>query len=190
MGSGDDMTHTKRARGSYRGLHLTAAAALGLALSACGGGPAGSSGTASAAQGAAPVQSSALTPSSASTQGPAPAQSPAPAQTSSGGTPTAAAGSGSSGGSPPAASAGAVTINWVAPTQNVDGSTLTNLSGYKIHYGTASNNYTQTIKVSNPGLATYVVDGLSPGTYYFSVSAYNSAGTESPLSSEVRTTVN
>ena len=83
-----------------------------------------------------------------------------------------------------------MTINWTPPTENVDGSALTDLAGYNIHYGTASGDYTQTITVSNPGLATYVVDNLTPGTYYFSVAAVNSAGTESPLSAEVSTKVN
>ena len=83
-----------------------------------------------------------------------------------------------------------MTLNWTAPTQNTDGSPLTNLSGYNIHYGTASGDYTQTVSVSNPGLATYVVDNLTPGTYYFSIGAVNVTGTESPLSSEVSMTVN
>jgi hypothetical protein len=83
-----------------------------------------------------------------------------------------------------------VTINWQPPTENMDGSALTNLSGYNIHYGTKSGDYTQTVSVSNPGLATYVVDNLSPGTYYFTVAAVNSSGTESPLSSEATATVN
>jgi hypothetical protein len=76
------------------------------------------------------------------------------------------------------------------PTENTDGSTLTNLAGYNIHYGTASHHYTQVVAVSNPGLATYVVSNLTPGTYYFAVAAVNSSGTESPLSAEVGTTVN
>ncbi len=76
------------------------------------------------------------------------------------------------------------------PTENTDGTPLTNLSGYDIHYGTSSGNYTQTINVSNPGIATYVVDNLTPGTtYYFTVAAVNAAGTESPLSTEVSATV-
>jgi hypothetical protein len=83
-----------------------------------------------------------------------------------------------------------VTINWQPPTENVDGSALTNLAGYNIHYGTKSGSYTQTVSVSNPGLATYVVSSLTPGTYYFTVAAVNASGTESPLSSEVSTTVN
>jgi hypothetical protein len=98
--------------------------------------------------------------------------------------------SGSGGSNPPTASNGNVTINWNPPTQNTNGSPLTNLAGFKIHYGTASQKYTQTITVSNPGLVTYVIANLSPGKYYFAVTAYSSAGTESPLSSEVSTKVN
>lgn len=91
---------------------------------------------------------------------------------------------------PSTAGSGAVTLNWTAPTENTDGTPLTNLAGYDIHYGTEPGDYTQSIPVDNPGLATYVVDNLMSGTYYFSVSAVNSAGTESPLSSEVALTVN
>ena len=91
---------------------------------------------------------------------------------------------------PPTASNAAVTLQWTPPTENTNGSALTNLSGYNIHYGRASGDYTQTISVSNAGIATYVVDDLGPGTYYFSVGAVNSKGTESPLSSEVAATVN
>ncbi len=172
------MTNAKRGRGSRQGIYFCAIAALGLALSACGGGSASSPTAAPTAQSSTPAE----VPSqdSASTQGSTPAQS------SSSGSGTTGSGSGSS---PPTATAGAVTINWMPPTQNVDGSALTNLSGYNIHYGTKSGNYTQTIPVANPGLATFVVTNLTAGTYYFAVAAVNSAGTESPLSSEVRATV-
>ncbi|MGH8319493.1 MAG: fibronectin type III domain-containing protein [Steroidobacteraceae bacterium] len=76
------------------------------------------------------------------------------------------------------------------PTRNTNGSALTNLAGYDIKYGTSSSKYTKTIAVANPGIATYVVDNLTSGTYYFSVTAYNSDGTKSPPSREVSTTVN
>jgi hypothetical protein len=179
---------------------MAAIAALGLALSACGGG-AGSSSAVPAAQGATPSESSVPPQASAPAQSPAPTDSPTPDQGTTAGTSTGTSsgsgtsgtgsvGSGAGGSNPPTASPGNVTINWDAPTQNTDGSALTDLAGFKIHYGTASRKYTQTITVDNPGLATYVVANLSPGTYYFAVTAYSSAGTESPLSSEVSTTVN
>jgi hypothetical protein len=144
------MTNAKRGRGSRRGVYFCAVAALGFALSGCGGGG-----------------------------GSAPASAAATSQAST-----------NSDTNLPTASSGAVTLNWTAPTENTDGTPLTDLSGYDIHYGTKSGDYTQSVSVSNAGIATYVVDNLTPGTYYFSVSAVNSAGTESPLSSEVTATVN
>jgi hypothetical protein len=82
-----------------------------------------------------------------------------------------------------------VTLSWDAPTLNADGSTLADLKGYKVHYGSASKSYSDTIQVTNPGLTTYVVENLAAGKYYFAVTAYNSAGQESSLSSEVSTQV-
>jgi len=170
------MTSAKRGRV----VRMAAVAALGLALSACGDGIGSSSDVAVASEspvpGSLPAQGSATPPGVAPTQDSAPSQSSAPAQES---------GSGVIDDNPPAAHAATVTINWTPPTENTDGTTLENLAGYKIHYGTASKKYTQTITVSNPGLATYVISSLPAGTYYFSVTAYNATGTESPFSSEV-----
>lgn len=80
---------------------------------------------------------------------------------------------------------GSVTISWTPPITNVNGSTLTNLAGYHIYYGTSASNLSQVVDVTNPGLATYVVSDLSAATWYFSVTAVNSSGEESPRSSVV-----
>ncbi|MGA7538172.1 MAG: fibronectin type III domain-containing protein [Steroidobacteraceae bacterium] len=85
---------------------------------------------------------------------------------------------------------GSVTLNWMPPTENTNGTPLTDLAGYDIHYGSMSEDYAQTISISNPGIATYVVDNLPSGVYYFTVTSVNTAGTESQLSSEVKATVN
>jgi hypothetical protein len=85
---------------------------------------------------------------------------------------------------------GSVTLSWTPPTQNTNGSTLTNLAGYRIYYGTSSSALNQTIQVSNAGTASYVVGNLSPATWYFRVRAYNSAGTESANSNLASRTVN
>lgn len=82
-----------------------------------------------------------------------------------------------------------VTLSWQAPTENSDGSALVDLKGYKVHYGSASKSYSDTIQVANAGLTTYVVQNLPTGTYYFAVTAYNSSGKESSLSGEVSTQV-
>jgi len=86
--------------------------------------------------------------------------------------------------------ANTATLNWQPPQQNSDGSALTDLQGYNIRYGTSSGAYSQTIHLDNPGLATYVVQNLAAGTYYFVISAYNSAGMESSPSAEVSAMVN
>jgi hypothetical protein len=80
-------------------------------------------------------------------------------------------------------STGNATLSWVAPTQNSDGSPLTNLAGYNIYYGTDSNALTQTIQVADPAALGYVITGLTSGTtWYFAVTSYTSAGEESSRS--------
>ena len=83
----------------------------------------------------------------------------------------------------------AVTLSWLPPTENSDGTALSDLKGYKVHYGPASKSYSDIIQVSNPGLTTYVVQNLPAGKYYFAITAYNSTGHESSLSGEVSTQV-
>ena len=81
-----------------------------------------------------------------------------------------------------AVASGSATLSWLPPTTNTDGTPLTNLAGYKIYWGTAPGNYTSSVTIMNPGLATYVVGNLTPNTYYFAVTALNSGGTESVFS--------
>jgi len=84
--------------------------------------------------------------------------------------------------SPPASpSTGNATLTWAA---NVEPN---NVAGYKIYVGTNSGTY------SFPGspfvtgkVTSYAISRLPKGqTYYFAISAYNSAGDESELSAEV-----
>ena len=82
-------------------------------------------------------------------------------------------------------SIGAASLSWEPPTQNTDGSALTNLAGYRIVYGVSATQLTQTIQVANAGVSSYVVDNLAPGTYYFAVRAYTSKGAESADSNVV-----
>jgi hypothetical protein len=74
---------------------------------------------------------------------------------------------------------GGAELSWTPPTQNTDGSTLSNLAGYRIAYGTSPSALTQTVQVANAGITRYTMDNLSPGTYYFAVRAYTANGTES-----------
>lgn len=82
-----------------------------------------------------------------------------------------------------AAGNGRATVSWMPPTQNTDGTALTNLAGYKVLYGTNSQNLSQTATISNPSLSTYVVESLAVGTWYFAIQAYTAAGAHSEPSS-------
>ena len=84
---------------------------------------------------------------------------------------------------------GSATLSWTPPTRNTDGSTLTNLAGYRILYGTSPSALTRTVQVANAGISRYVVESLAAGTWYFSVRAYTSSGSESPASNTASTTV-
>ena len=77
---------------------------------------------------------------------------------------------------------GTATLSWVAPTENSDGSALTNLAGYRVYYGTSASALNTMAELSNPSLTTYMVTGLTAGTYYFALKAYTSANVESDLS--------
>jgi len=90
----------------------------------------------------------------------------------------------------PSSSSGGATLSWTPPTQNSDGTTLTNLAGYRIYYGTNASSLTQTITINSAGISSYVVSDLSPATYYFAISAFNSSGTEGARSSTVSKAVN
>jgi hypothetical protein len=89
-----------------------------------------------------------------------------------------------------AATTKSVSLSWAPPTQNDDGSTLTDLAGYKIHYGTASKNYTQSVAVSNAGLTRYQLDSLPTGKIFIAMTAVNTQGAESEFSPELNVTVN
>jgi hypothetical protein len=77
---------------------------------------------------------------------------------------------------------GSATLDWTAPTQNEDGSDLTDLAGYKLYWGTTPGSYPNSATIDNPSVTTYVVDNLSPGTYEFVATSYNTAGVESRYS--------
>lgn len=79
----------------------------------------------------------------------------------------------------------AVTISWVKPVANTDGTALGDLAGYRISYGNAAGQYTRTVNVADAALTSAVLEGLSAGTWYFIVTAINAAGIESDCSGEV-----
>jgi putative Ig domain-containing protein len=84
---------------------------------------------------------------------------------------------------------GTATVSWTPPTTNTD-DTPVDLASYRVMYGRAADVLDQIAPVSNPGLATYTVENLSQGTWYFGVVAVNSSGIESMLSNVASKTIN
>jgi Fibronectin type III domain len=91
---------------------------------------------------------------------------------------------------PPASpKTGSATLSWTAPTENTNGTPVTDLAGYHIYYGTTEGAWTSTITVLEATETSYVVSGLAPGTYYFTVVAFNTAGDDSPESNVASKTI-
>lgn len=71
---------------------------------------------------------------------------------------------------------GSATLTWTPPTLNSDGSAATDLTGFRIYFGTNAANLTQSVDVAGATVTSHVITGLSLGTYYFAVVAINSLG--------------
>lgn len=99
---------------------------------------------------------------------------------------TACAGSGGGSASP---GLGSAKLAWTAPTTNTDGSPLSDLSGYRIYYGTAPSSLGRRIDVNNPSAITWTVTDLAPGTWYFALTAVNNGGYESVRTNVVSTMI-
>ena len=82
------------------------------------------------------------------------------------------------------------TLTWTPPTENEDGTTLTDLDGYRIYWGTTQGNYPNSVTIDNEGLSSYVVDNLVPGTYVFVATAFNEGGVESVYSNPATKVLN
>ena len=85
---------------------------------------------------------------------------------------------------------GSASLSWNAPTTNTDGSALTNLAGYRLVYGQSANSMNQTAQITNPGLTTFTVSNLAPGTWYFALYAVSSNGAESSASNTANKPIN
>lgn len=103
--------------------------------------------------------------SPAPTPAPSPAPSPSPA---------------------PAPASAAATLQWTAPSDS-------RVQGYRVYYGLGTRAYLQAFGqgMDTGTSTTFSVSGLEAGqTYYFAVTAYDSAGNESDYSAEVAKQLN
>jgi hypothetical protein len=71
------------------------------------------------------------------------------------------------------------------PTSNTDGTSLTDVTGYQILYGTSPSALDRQLAVSGASVTTVLINGLSAGTHYFSVRTINASGSASISTSVV-----
>lgn len=160
----------------------------GSTSSTTGSGGASGTTTSSAGSGAGSTSTSTGGTSSGST-------SSSTSGTSSGSTGSTSTGTGGTSGSTSTGTSGSstsgdtISVSWLAPTENTDGSALTNLAGYTIYYGSTASAMTQKVSINTVGELSYVLSNLAPGTWYVEVVAVNSAGVQSAPSSMVSITL-
>ena len=164
------------ARPSFLASAVVLAAAI--TLSACGGGSAGGapSGNTSTQSG----QTSTSTTSSSTTSTSTSTSKPT--------SPTNTTNTSSS-----SSSGQTVSLSWTIPTQRTNGDPLpiSQLSGYEIYYYAdgSSAGSGQVIDINDPTVTTYTTPQLPPATYNFAISAIDTTGLASALSSPVTVTV-
>jgi hypothetical protein len=81
---------------------------------------------------------------------------------------------------PALSTAASVSLVWDANSESA-------VSGYIVHYGPASGQYSNRLSIGNR--TSHTVTGLQPGTWYFAITACDSFGTESIFSNEVSTKI-
>jgi hypothetical protein len=85
--------------------------------------------------------------------------------------------------------AGTASLSWSRPTENTNGTPLTNLAGYVIHYGTSGTALTNKISVASATVTDVEIANLSPGYWQFEVAAINTADVEGEGSAIVGKTI-
>jgi hypothetical protein len=78
-----------------------------------------------------------------------------------------------------------IELNWTPPRENEDGSSLDDLDAYKIYWGTRTGSYPNSVRIDAPGISSYIIENLDPGTYHIVATAINRAGFESDFSNEI-----
>jgi hypothetical protein len=86
-----------------------------------------------------------------------------------------------------AATTGAFSLFWTAPVSRTDGSplALSEIAGYRVHYGKSQGNYTNHVNINNGSLQSATLTGIPVGTYYVVMSTYDASGIESSYSAPV-----
>ena len=77
---------------------------------------------------------------------------------------------------------GTAELAWQIPTENTNGTPLTDLAGYTIVYGRSPGSMNRWVQLPDIGTTSYVVKGLGEGTWYFAILSYTLSGADSALS--------
>ncbi|MBT8121267.1 MAG: fibronectin type III domain-containing protein, partial [Gammaproteobacteria bacterium] len=85
------------------------------------------------------------------------------------------------------ASTGSFSLSWTAPTTREDGTAiaLSEIGGYRIYYGDAPGNFTNTVDIADGSVTTATVSDIPSGDYYVAMSTVDTGGNVSALSSAV-----
>lgn len=82
---------------------------------------------------------------------------------------------------------GRIVLSWQAPTQNTNGTPLTDLAGFKVYTSQTQMalGATQPDVIANPAARSHTIDDAPLGLIWLAVTAYNASNIESDMSNAV-----
>lgn len=83
----------------------------------------------------------------------------------------------------------AVEVCWQPPTENVDGTPLTDLDAYRIYWGSQTRDYTGNLLLADETLTCYELIEPGNGVWFLAMTAIDAEGNESAYSNEVTKTI-
>ncbi len=80
-----------------------------------------------------------------------------------------------------------VSLSWTAPAEREDNTalSLSEIASYKIYYGSAQGQYTNSVAINDSTATGHIFTNFSSGTYYFVITTIDTDGRESQYSTEV-----
>jgi hypothetical protein len=75
-----------------------------------------------------------------------------------------------------------VQIHWLPVTEFSDGSAITSIDHYQIHYGQETDQLDQVAISRTPNITSYIIKDLEAGEYYFAMVAVAENGEQSEIS--------
>jgi hypothetical protein len=79
------------------------------------------------------------------------------------------------------------TVTWETPSAGTVATAA--VTGYHVYYGASASSMTHVVDISNAKETSYVISNLASGTWYFAMTSYDAAKTESDRSTTVMVTL-